>query len=278
MPLLPVAPPFCALAPTDPERTQLGWHFGDFRWGFGGSGIAGSRSHEALDFMADEGSPIVVPFGGFVTHATANDPAEFGDRARGFSVTLLHPPAGSGAPHFSTYLHLQGRSPLRVGQFVEAGALLGRVGTSGLHPGDRPRLELRVARATEADPWSRQNRVLDPIGWFSTLGLGVHGAQRAPGMLGGQAPLFGGHLLVRAGGPSDCPRRTGALGDLAAPPGFVDSQSSVYSQYGQSGNSSTATYEPSLRLNRNAQAMAAGGGLLALGLGAAVWWTLTRSP
>jgi murein DD-endopeptidase MepM/ murein hydrolase activator NlpD len=104
-----------------------------------GFGPRGNRFHAGLDFAAPRGAPVAASASGRVTFA--------GWSAGGWGrlVTIAH---GSGAR--TMYAHLS-RVGVRVGQWVEAGQRIGRVGSSGRASGPHLHLEVRL-RGAAVDP------------------------------------------------------------------------------------------------------------------------------
>jgi murein DD-endopeptidase MepM/ murein hydrolase activator NlpD len=116
-------------------------------------------THEGIDFPAPDGTPVLAAASGIVTRADANfedwtdeeqdaalsDALTLGytplatlDRIRGRQVWIDH---GKGV--LTRYAHLSAVGPLIVGQKVEAGALIGEVGSSG-YPQGGPHLHFEV--------------------------------------------------------------------------------------------------------------------------------------
>lgn len=100
--------------------------------------------HTGQDFAAPEGTPVVAPAAGTVVLA---EPLQ----VRGNAVIIDH-----GAGLFTGYWHLS-KIAVKVGQRVEPGQLLGRVGTTGLSTGAHLHWEMRL-HGVAVDPlqWTRQ--------------------------------------------------------------------------------------------------------------------------
>jgi murein DD-endopeptidase MepM/ murein hydrolase activator NlpD len=115
--------------------------------------------HEGIDFPAPEGTPVLAAATGTVTRVDLSfldwnreqqeialyealtlgfTPSATLDRIRGRQVWIDH---GKGL--ITRYAHLSAVEPLVVGQRVEAGALIGLVGSSG-YPQGGPHLHLEV--------------------------------------------------------------------------------------------------------------------------------------
>lgn len=217
----------CLISPTDPERSQIGWHPGAFSraWTRSLSGRPTRLEQNGWDFMADAGSPVVAAADGIVVNATrSNDTPPRSNVAPGNYVTVRTDVPGD-RPLWLHYWHLATPSQLVPGQRVVKGDLIGRVGSSGLPSGARSHL-LLVASRFGPDP------VRDgPLGERAeTLGFRVDGAQPPPVRVGdwSNTPAFGGHFV------SLCPP---SLGD---PTRF----SNLYRRYGSTKLSSTAPYDP----------------------------------
>ncbi len=93
------------------------------------------RMHRGTDLGAPHGTPVVAAFSGRVTTARSL-------RGYGLTVTVEHE---SGAQD-SLYAHLS-EIAVRPGQWVQAGAMLGRVGSTGLSTGPHLHFELRQRTA-----------------------------------------------------------------------------------------------------------------------------------
>jgi murein DD-endopeptidase MepM/ murein hydrolase activator NlpD len=103
-----------------------------------------SGFHAGQDFAAPEGAPIIAPAAGTVVLA---DPLQ----VRGNAVLIDH-----GGGIFTGYWHLVDIA-VQPGQQVQAGDLLGRVGTTGLSTGNHLHWELRV-----------NGFAVDPMQWLTT--------------------------------------------------------------------------------------------------------------
>jgi murein DD-endopeptidase MepM/ murein hydrolase activator NlpD len=136
-----------AEVPTDPELLPGAPR--DYRGGI----------HEGIDFAADEGTPVHAAAAGTLIRVDASfldwnreqqdvalyealvlgyTPAATLDRIRGRQVWI-----DQGKGIVTRYAHLSAVEPLAVGQKVEAGALIGAVGSSG-YPQGGPHLHVEV--------------------------------------------------------------------------------------------------------------------------------------
>lgn len=95
--------------------------------------------HNGLDIGADEGAPIVAPAPGRVVYAGRLD-------IRGYFTAIDH-----GLGILTCYFH-QSAILVTVGQTVQAGDRIGRVGTTGLSTGPHLHWEVRV-QGVPVSPW-----------------------------------------------------------------------------------------------------------------------------
>jgi peptidoglycan hydrolase-like protein with peptidoglycan-binding domain len=120
-----VAPPLRLLRPVD---APLGDRFGP----------RGDRFHAGVDFRAPAGAPVTAAAAGRIAWSGRRD-------GWGLLVTIAH---GGGIR--TLYAHLE-TVAVRLGEHVEAGAFLGRVGATGDATGPHLHFEVRVGGAA-VDP------------------------------------------------------------------------------------------------------------------------------
>lgn len=264
----------CALPPVDQTTTQLGWWDGLFlqdrprRAGW----------HLGLDFMADVGSPVLVPYAGRVVQKGYKGygdvlPGSLFQDAFGHYVAIEH--IVQGRPVIGVYANLNGASALAVGASVATGDLLGYVGRSGLSASSSPRLFMKVMRPrapsygeSAPDYGNASLPGLDPVrDFFAPLGVERTGGDRngpRPGLENfEQTPGWGGNLALR----DSC----GALSVALLSP---SSQQSKYRRFGSTQLSSRAAYVPALY---EGPSSGSSGGLLLAGFALAGGaWLLTR--
>lgn len=134
--LLRAPPPSALPVPVDgvePEDVASTW--GDPRGD-------GTRRHEGIDIFVARRTPVRSTTPGIVVRRGENP---LGGRV----VTILGP---GGWRHY--YAHLQGWAGHSRGEWVEAGEVIGFVGTSGNAPPDAPHLHYGIYAAGEAlDPY-----------------------------------------------------------------------------------------------------------------------------
>jgi peptidoglycan hydrolase-like protein with peptidoglycan-binding domain len=106
-----------------------------------GFGPRGNRFHAGVDYPAKRGTPVGAAAAGRVTYAG------WSAGGWGYLVTVRH---SSGVQ--TMYAHLS-RVAVRVGQWVEPGQRVGRVGASGVASGPHLHFEVRV-RGAAVDPLS----------------------------------------------------------------------------------------------------------------------------
>lgn len=120
------------------ELSGITSNFGDIR--------SGGRKHEGLDIMAPMGSPIVSPTEAVVLKVG------YGASA-GYYVYTANP----GGEIFA-YMHLKDASPLKAGDELEEGDLIGYVGSTGNAKGSSPHLHFEVRKNGPTDPFTRITR------------------------------------------------------------------------------------------------------------------------
>jgi len=294
--------PSCAIPPVDQSSSQLGWHDGWFipqREESGAYRVRGEPapmpfSHRGLDFMADEGSPVVAPWPGTVI-AKGYQPQGLvrGEDGLGHYVVVSHgvlgPRVNRGHPVATMYSQMRDASPLNVGDRLEQGALIGYVGRTGFtRRGSRVAAEREEARPLlyfqAVLPTTLSGRTPNwehgGVGihldihrdFLQPLGLEVEGGQNPGPRIEPweQVPTWGGRLVQR----SECAPSLRGLRGLGA----VNPQSirSSYSRHGSTQLSVSTPYAPAVR---SSSASSSGGALLfGLGLVAGAWWLFRPRP
>jgi murein DD-endopeptidase MepM/ murein hydrolase activator NlpD len=123
------APPTCPISLTSPVASAYSDVFGP----------RGNRFHTGLDYPGTNGTPVVAAASGRVRFAG------FSLGGWGRLVTIAH---GGGTR--TMYAHLS-RVGVRVGQYVQSGQRIGRIGSSGKATGPHLHFEVRV-RGAAVDP------------------------------------------------------------------------------------------------------------------------------
>ena len=104
----------------------------------------GARVHDAIDIMADEGTPVIAATDGTV------EKLFFSDGGGGNTIYVRSPDQ-----HWTYYYaHLQGyASGLAEGQAVRRGQVIGRVGHTGNASAEGPHLHFAVNRMEPGQHW-----------------------------------------------------------------------------------------------------------------------------
>jgi Meckel syndrome type 1 protein len=123
---VPAPPPVFA-----PVVGQVGYGERDARYGTFRNG----HVHAGQDVFAPAGTPLVAARAGAVVDRGTGD-------GRGNHVAIYSP--GSGETY--VYFHLQWPSPLEIGDTVDAGQRIGRLGCTGSCWGDHLHFEVRAGR------------------------------------------------------------------------------------------------------------------------------------
>ena len=112
----------------------------------------GARIHDAIDIMADEGTPVIAATDGTV------EKLFFSDGGGGITAYVRSPDR-----HWMYYYaHLQAYAPgLREGQHLGRGDPIGRVGSTGNANPEGPHLHFAIHRMAEGERWW-QGRPVNP--------------------------------------------------------------------------------------------------------------------
>ena len=104
----------------------------------------GARVHDAIDIMADEGTPVIAATDGRV------EKLFFSQGGGGITVYVRSPDQ-----RWSYYYaHLQGYAPgLAEGQQVKRGQVIGRVGTTGNAAASGPHLHFAINQMRSGEKW-----------------------------------------------------------------------------------------------------------------------------
>jgi murein DD-endopeptidase MepM/ murein hydrolase activator NlpD len=104
----------------------------------------GARVHDAIDIMADEGTPVIAATDGTV------EKLFFSNSGGGITVYVRSPDQR----WTYYYAHLQGYAPgLAEGQQVRRGQVIGRVGHTGNASAEGPHLHFAVNRMEPGQKW-----------------------------------------------------------------------------------------------------------------------------
>lgn len=106
----------------------------------------GGRLHMGVDLDGELGDPVRAADAGLVVHAGGLIPGWHG---YGLAVVINHPDG-----HATIYAHLSSVA-VATGQVVEAGQVIGSVGSTGFSRGTHLHFEVR-----------RDNAPVDPVAWL----------------------------------------------------------------------------------------------------------------
>lgn len=112
-----------------------------------GDGLGAGRNHQGVDLMAKCGKPVVASYSGRIQ---LNDYQANG--AGNFVVV-----DGAGKLEDTVYMHMLERSKLRKGETVQAGDVIGRIGTTGRSSACHLHFEI-----WSAPGWFEGGKPLDP--------------------------------------------------------------------------------------------------------------------
>ncbi len=144
--------------------SEVNWPLPDYR--YGGVFFA-NVVHTGIDIEAKAGSPVVAAGpgtvvwagGGFYT-GNVNDATD----PYGLAVSIRHDFGFQGRPLFTVYAHMS-RVDVTVGQHVEAGEQLGRVGDTGKTTGPHLHFEVRLEHNTYHHTLNPELWLVPPQGW-----------------------------------------------------------------------------------------------------------------
>jgi peptidoglycan LD-endopeptidase LytH len=104
----------------------------------------GARAHDAIDIMADEGTPVIAATDGTVEKL-------FFSEGGGGNTVYVRSPDQRWTYY---YAHLQGYAPgLAEGQQVKRGQVIGRVGHTGNASAQGPHLHFAINRMEQGQRW-----------------------------------------------------------------------------------------------------------------------------
>jgi murein DD-endopeptidase MepM/ murein hydrolase activator NlpD len=125
---------------------------GDLTDTFSAARAGGARIHDAIDIMADEGTPVIAAAPGKVEKLFLSTP--------GGNTIYIRSPDGRTIYY---YAHLKSYAPgLAEQQMVTAGQSLGEVGHTGNASPDGPHLHFAVFSTTPQSKWWQSATALNP--------------------------------------------------------------------------------------------------------------------
>lgn len=148
---------------------QVNWPQPDYR--YGGVFFA-NEVHTGIDIDAKLGTPVLAAGsgvvvwagGGFYTGAVDNTTDPYG-----LAVSIRHDFGYEGKPLFTVYAHMS-RVDVTVGQHVETGEQLGRVGDTGKTTGPHLHFEVRLEYNTYHHTLNPELWLVPPQGWGVLVG------------------------------------------------------------------------------------------------------------
>jgi murein DD-endopeptidase MepM/ murein hydrolase activator NlpD len=171
----------CGVSPT--SSGQIGRGFGTAR----GRTTGVARLHAGMDFVAARNEKVRAPWAGTCVLVGADDVRRGPLDGYGNAVVVHSPDLGV----YWLFAHLAGRPWVTVGERVEAGRVVGQVGSSnnGKFAGMGAHLHLE----TSTIPWPKGygRSSIDPAGVFERIGLVVERPARArPRLVNGDSCDF----------------------------------------------------------------------------------------
>lgn len=147
--------PILALGPFFPVLGKTDYGASDARFGAMRSG----HTHSGQDIFAAKGTPLVAVADGIVSASISeNHPFSSG---RGNYIAIYDPRADRSY----AYLHLLKPSPLKTGDRVDAGQVVGLMGCTGSCYGVHLHFEIRKGRATVRS----ETKAIDPLPFLKSL-------------------------------------------------------------------------------------------------------------
>jgi murein DD-endopeptidase MepM/ murein hydrolase activator NlpD len=117
---------------------------------------AGLYGNWAIDFCAPGGTKVLAVENATITKLSGRDPASGANQTIGIFGWSIHYETPEGYRYFST--HYGSRSPLQVGQHVDAGQV---VGTVGHWPGDESRSHTHLGVTSPLGTADAKKRITD---------------------------------------------------------------------------------------------------------------------
>jgi len=116
----------------------------------------GITGNWAVDLCAPGGTKVLAAEDATIHKLSGHDPAEGADQTRGIFGWSIHYETANGYRYFTT--HYGARSPLRLGQAVSAGQVLGTVGS---WPGDPSRSHTHIGVTSPLGAADAKKRILE---------------------------------------------------------------------------------------------------------------------
>jgi murein DD-endopeptidase MepM/ murein hydrolase activator NlpD len=148
---------------------KINWPLANYR--YGGIFFSSDIIHTGVDIPAGRGSPVIaaasgrVIWDGYGLYSGADDPND----PYGLAVTIRHDFGWKGLRLLTVYAHLDKISVVE-GQNVQAGDVLGYVGTTGKTTGPHLHFEVRVERNSYFSTLNPELWLAPPQGWGVLVG------------------------------------------------------------------------------------------------------------
>ncbi len=144
---------------------QANWPIADYR--YGGIFFAPEVVHTGIDIPTPEGTPIMAAGAGTVVWAGwglfTESPKNESD-PYGLAVAIRHDFGYQGKQLYTVYAHMSEVSAT-LGQHVEAGEIIGKVGQTGATTGPHVHFEVRFPDNAFADTYNPELWIAPPQGW-----------------------------------------------------------------------------------------------------------------
>ena len=143
----------------------VSWPIADYR--YGGIFFRPEVVHTGIDLPADVGTPVQATGSGTVVWAgwgLLNNAPNYKDDPYGMAVAIRHDFGYKDQPLFTIYAHLS-EVDVAVGQVLEVGDVLGKVGTTGFTTGPHLHYEIRVGANDFFSTRNPELWLVPPEGW-----------------------------------------------------------------------------------------------------------------
>jgi len=143
----------------------VSWPIADYR--YGGIFFRPEVVHTGIDLPADVGTPVQATGSGTVVWAgwgLLNYAPNYKDDPYGMAVAIRHDFGYKDQPLFTVYAHLS-EVDVAIGQVLEVGDVLGKVGTTGFTTGPHLHYEIRVGANDFFSTRNPELWLVPPEGW-----------------------------------------------------------------------------------------------------------------
>jgi murein DD-endopeptidase MepM/ murein hydrolase activator NlpD len=152
------------------EADQVNWPIANYR--YGGTFFSPTTVHTGVDIPADKGTPVHAAGAGTVVWAGwgffSGTPDDYND-PYGIAVAIRHDFGYANETLYTLYAHLDSES-VKVGERVESGDVLGRVGETGFTTGPHLHFEVRLGVNSYYHTRNPELWIAPPQGWGVLVG------------------------------------------------------------------------------------------------------------